>query len=96
MRSKFKQLKKLNDAEFRRLTGVKRETFFKMLGILKTAQKKLRAQGGRKNKLSLPPSTSPVFGVLERVPNLFSYWTVLWCERVNGLVHKPMGRRYAD
>ena len=53
MRSKFKQLKNLNEAEFRRLTGVKRETFFKMLGILKTAKKKLKAQGGRENKLSL-------------------------------------------
>ena len=54
MKSKYKQLKELNDAEFRRLTGVKRDTFFKMLGILKAAQKKLKVQGGRPNKLSLP------------------------------------------
>lgn len=53
MRSKFKQLKSLNDPGFRRLTGVQRETFFKMLGILKIAKKELKSQGGRENKLSL-------------------------------------------
>lgn len=38
---------------FRRLTGVKRETFEKMMQILREAEKKHKAKGGKPNKLSL-------------------------------------------
>jgi len=53
MRSKYKQVKDLDEVSFRRLTGVKRGTFSQMLLILKGAKKKLKIQGGRENKLSL-------------------------------------------
>jgi hypothetical protein len=43
----------LSEAEFRRLTGVKKQTHGKMLEILKTAQADKRARGGRENKLSI-------------------------------------------
>ena len=43
----------LSEAEFRRLTGVKKQTHGKMLEILKTAQADKKALGGRENKLSL-------------------------------------------
>lgn len=50
---KYEQIKKLEEEKFRRLTGVKRSTFEKMIGILGEADKKKKARGGRKNKLSL-------------------------------------------
>ena len=50
---KYEQIKSLESEQFRRLTGVKRTTFEKMLEILSKADKGKKANGGRKNKLSL-------------------------------------------
>ena len=50
---KYKQIKDLEEEKFRRLTGVKRSTFNKMIDILSEADKKKKARGGRKNKISL-------------------------------------------
>ena len=50
---KYEAIKNLEGEKFRRLTGVKRATFEKMLGILREADKKKKAKGGRKSKLSL-------------------------------------------
>jgi transposase len=50
---KYDQVKILNDEHFRRLTGVKRTTFIKMVSILKEADLKKKARGGRKNTLSI-------------------------------------------
>jgi hypothetical protein len=50
---KYNQIKDLLEEQFRRLTGVKRETFKKMLEILREADQKKKACGGRKNKLSI-------------------------------------------
>ena len=50
---KYEQIKKLEAEKFRRLTGVKRETFDKMVSILGDADIKKKARGGRKNKLSI-------------------------------------------
>src|SRR5947209_18104574 len=50
---KYNQIKELIEEKFRRLTGVKRSTFDKMIGILSEADKKKKVRGGRKNKLSL-------------------------------------------
>lgn len=50
---KYDQIKVLEEEKFRRLTGVKPSTFCKMVGILKAADEVKKAQGGRKNKLSL-------------------------------------------
>ena len=36
---KYKKIKKLEPEEFRRLTGVKPETFSEMVGLLKQAEK---------------------------------------------------------
>ena len=49
--SKYKSLEKLNDGEFRRLTGVKRQTFSVMVEILSTADAARRRKGGPKPKL---------------------------------------------
>jgi transposase len=50
---KYDQIKELGKEKFRRLTGVKRSTFYKMIAILGEADKKKKNRGGRKNKLSL-------------------------------------------
>ena len=50
---KQEQIKDLGGEEFRRLTGIKPETFEKMLKILSDADRKKKARGGRRNKLNL-------------------------------------------
>lgn len=50
---KYDQNKGLEAEKFRRLTGVKRITFDKMISILGEADIQKKAKGGRKNKLSL-------------------------------------------
>ena len=50
---KYKQVKTLKDVEFRRLTGIKKTTFYLMISILKTAEKEKKKLGGRPSKLSM-------------------------------------------
>jgi len=50
---KYEQVRNLLDEPFRRLTGVKRQTFEKMVKILIEDDKNKKIKGGRKNKLSL-------------------------------------------
>lgn len=52
--NEYDQIKELGDTKFRRLTGVKRATFNKMVEILKDAdQQKKNNKGESKNKLSI-------------------------------------------
>jgi hypothetical protein len=50
---KFETVKELDDEKFRRLAGVKRTTFDKMVLILEQSNKDKKINGGRKNKLSV-------------------------------------------
>jgi transposase len=50
---KYEQIRNLPHESFRRLTGVKRQTFEKMVKILVEDDKNKKIKGGRKNKLSL-------------------------------------------
>lgn len=50
---RFEQIKELEDGRFSRLTGVKKGTFLKILGILREADSLKKSKGGRKNKLNL-------------------------------------------
>ncbi|SPR13972.1 IS5 family transposase ISOt6 [Orientia tsutsugamushi] len=50
---KFDQIKELKDEKFRRLTGVRKWTFSKMVDILRKADSLKKSKGGRKNKLNL-------------------------------------------
>ena len=50
---KYESIKGLEEEKFRRLTGVKRATFAKMIGILSEADKQKKAKGGRKSRLTL-------------------------------------------
>lgn len=49
---KFETVKELDEEKFRRLTGVKRTTFDKMVGILEKSVKDRKTTKGRKKKLS--------------------------------------------
>jgi hypothetical protein len=50
---KYDQVKGLSEEQFRRLTGVKKATLKRMLEILREADEKKKAKGGRKSKLSV-------------------------------------------
>lgn len=50
---KYNKIKNLKAEEFRRLTGVKRVTFDKMVEILRTAEFLKNIQGGKPNKLPI-------------------------------------------
>lgn len=50
---KFETAKDLDDEKFRRLAGVKRRTFDKMVLILEESNKNKKIHGGRNNKLSV-------------------------------------------
>ena len=49
---KQEQIKDLGGEEFRRLTGIKPETFDKMLKILSDGDQKKKSRGGRRNKIN--------------------------------------------
>lgn len=51
--AKYQTVSKLKGEAFRRLTGVKRETFEKMMEALREAEKIYKARGGKPNVLSL-------------------------------------------
>ena len=89
---KYPQIQGLEEDKFRRLTGVKRSTFEKMVSILNDANMKKKAKGGRKNKLCIEDQllmaleyireyrtyfhTSQSYGVSESS----AYKTVRWVE----------------
>jgi hypothetical protein len=50
---KWKSIAELALPEFRRLTGVKKPTFIKMVDVLQNAHGKKKALGGRPNKLCI-------------------------------------------
>jgi hypothetical protein len=50
---KYENIQNYSDEQFRRITGVKRETFEKMLTILRPAKLELTLKGGPKPKLCL-------------------------------------------
>jgi len=48
---RYNHLRELEEEKFRRLTGIKRPTFKKMISILELADQHKKRRGGRKNKL---------------------------------------------
>ena len=50
---KYENLKSYSEEQFRRITGVRRTTFEKMLEILRPKHKEKLSKGGRKPKLTL-------------------------------------------
>ena len=50
---KYRRIKKLEPAEFRRLTGVRPNTFQEMVAILQEAETKRMSKGGKPHRLKL-------------------------------------------
>lgn len=50
---RYNKLQKYDDEEFRRLTGIKRQTFTKIVQILEDAEASKKSRGGKPNTLSL-------------------------------------------
>ena len=50
---KYEKIRELKDEKFRRLTGVKKATFSRMIGILEISDQAKKVRGGRKNRLCL-------------------------------------------
>ena len=50
---KFENLINLSGSQFRRITGVKRKTFDRMVEIIEAADKIKKAKGGRPNRLTI-------------------------------------------
>jgi hypothetical protein len=50
---KYEQIRDLSKEQFRRLTGIKTETFTRMVAILREADREKKKQGGRNNKLCI-------------------------------------------
>ena len=70
---KQEQIKDLGGEEFRRLTGIKPETFEKMLKILSDADRKKKSRGGRRNKLNLKDQ---LFVTLEYIREYRTYFHI--------------------
>ncbi len=68
---KFDQIKELEDEKFRRLTGVKKGTFSKMVDILRQADGLKKSKGGRKNKLNLEEQLMMVLEYLREYRTYF-------------------------
>lgn len=96
---KFETVKNLDDEKFRRLTGVKRPTFDKMVSILDDSIKKRRVNSGRKKKLSIENSLLMTLEYIREYRTYFhvsqsygvsessTYKTVRWVE--NTLIKHP-------
>ena len=50
---KYEKMKGYGEGKFRRITGVRRKTFVKIVGILRRAEAERRSKGGPKPKLSI-------------------------------------------
>jgi len=66
-------VKELDDEKFRRLAGVKRTTFDKMVFILEQSNKNKKIHGGRKNKLSIE---NMLFMTLEYIREYRTYFHI--------------------
>ena len=88
----MKDLSHLNEEQFRRRTGVKRETFGKMLEIVERAHEQKKAKGGRPNALGVEGMVLMVLEYLREYRTYFhiatsygvsesaAYKTIRWVE----------------
>ena len=88
----MKDLSQLSEEQFRRRTGVKRETFEKMLEIVERAHEQKKAKGGRPNALGIEQMVLMVLEYLREYRTYFhiatsygvsesaAYKTIRWVE----------------
>ena len=50
---KYEKMKRYEEGKFRRITGIRRRTFIKIVEILRSEEKERRSKGGSKPKLSV-------------------------------------------
>lgn len=96
---RYVEVKGLREGEFRRLTGIKRRTFEKMVEILKKEERKKKEKGGKPNKLSIEDMLLMTLEYLREYRTYFhisksygisesaSYRNIRWVEEV--LVKQP-------
>jgi transposase len=89
---KYDQAQRLDAEKFRRLTGIKLETFRHMVNILRQYDQEKKAKGGRKNKLCLEDQLLMALEYLREYRTYFhigksygvsessSYKTIKWIE----------------
>lgn len=105
--TKWSRVQGLEDEFFRRLTGVKRATFEKMLEILEEAEIHKKSQGGRPNKLTIEDRLLMTLEYLREYRTYFhigqsyglsesnAYQTIRWIENTlisSNVFHLP-GRK---
>ncbi|PPE03862.1 hypothetical protein HCUR_00640 [Holospora curviuscula] len=71
-------IKNIEDEKFRRLTGVKRSPFEKMLDILREVEGLKKAKGGGKNTLILEDGLLMALEYIREYPYLFPYKSKRW------------------
>jgi hypothetical protein len=91
---RFEKIKALKDDGFRRLTGVKRSTFDKMVEILTRARAEKKSKGGKPNKLSIEDSLLMALEYLREYRTYFHisqsygisesacYRNIIWVENI--------------
>lgn len=72
---RYKALKEFKDEESRRLTGVRRSTFERMVDILKEAEVKKKATVGKPNSLGIE---GRIHMILEYIREYRTYFHVAW------------------
>ncbi len=75
---KFKDIQKLSDVNFRRLTGVSWATFTLMLAELNKHLPRHIGKG-RPHKFTVGRSFALMYRILERISNIFPSWYELRC-----------------
>ena len=82
----FENIKNLREEDFKRLTGVKRQTFNKMIEILKEAEILKKKKGGRSSKLLLEDR---LLMTLEYLREYRTYYHIATSRGLNGKYSYP-------
>ena len=85
---RYDNLKTLSGSQFRRVTGVKRTTFNKMVEIVIEADKIKKVQGGRPNNLAVE------YRILMTLEHLREYRTYLHIATSYGLSESSAFKKY--
>ena len=97
---KWMSIKGLSENDFRRLTGVKRNTFDKMLECLQESEKQRKSHGGRHKKISLEEMLLMTLEYLREyrtyfhiatsynISESYAYKIIRWVE--NTLIKEPL------
>ena len=88
----YEQIKHLKESEFKRLCGVKPQTFADMVKILKQDLPTSRNRGGQP-KLSIEDRLLIALEKRARVSNLFSYWSIMGSSRIDSMQNSSSSRR---